>query len=105
MPDTPRRPDEHSAFDTSFIRAASYIEPAAADRDRVRQATGGQVLPSVHGMQYVLQKLRVGVGGPAAYAILVALIVVVAGAMLLLLGPGDAHAVTSLVQTRFGLPG
>lgn len=104
MPDTPR-PDDHALLDTSFIRAAPYIEPAAADRDRVRHVTGDQVLPAVRGMQYVLRRMRIGVGGPAAYAILVALIVVVAGAMLLLLGPGDAHAVTSLVRTRFGLPG
>jgi len=60
---------------------------------------------ATQGLQYVLRRLGLGIGAPASYAILIGLVVVVAGAMYLLLGPGDAHAVTSLVQTRIGSPG
>ncbi|HEY3685649.1 MAG TPA: hypothetical protein VGL93_21640 [Streptosporangiaceae bacterium] len=99
-------PDDALQLDESFVRAAPFTEPPAADRDRVRYVTGSSVLPAAQrNVQAVFRRLHVNLGGPAALGVLIAAIVIVAGVMMMLLGPGHAHAVTTLVHTRIGLPG
>jgi hypothetical protein len=68
--------------------------------------TGSGVLPAAQrNVQAVFRRLHVNLGGPAALGVLIAAIVIVAGVMLMLLGPGNAHSVTSLVHTHLGIPG
>lgn len=98
-------PDDGITLDESFVRAAPFTEPPATARDRVHYVTGSSVLPAAQrNVQTVLRRMHIRLGGPAALGVLIAAIVIVAGVMMMLLGPGDAHAVTSLVHTRLGIP-